>query len=1203
MTASIYNLTFLKGGSFGDGGAIDDQASGQVNLEGDIFQDCVALENGGAIAMSGAGSRLNVSDCLFGLNWAGVVNLPIDATGGAISILGDNAVLNITASTFIGNDAIGGDANGVEGNAQGGAISLSGTGDTLTIGQDSSFKSNQALGQDGNSNGGAIAITSPQSAANSITDTTFEENTSNKNSGGAIYLNGTTTRLSIDESEFDENKAEMDGGAIQNVGANLSVQNTEFNGNEAQKAVGLRGGNGGAISSSRGTVALYSDEFNENIANDRGGAVSAVQTTLTVSWTDFTDNEASDEWAGGAISDGFGSSANVSYSNFQSNSVGGNGGAIVALSAASLTVNTDNFLDNEAISGGAIAIREAGNINFTGTIVGSFFQGNSAMGGLNNPGGGAINIFLNQQAGRNMTTTITNCTFFSNTTDRVGGALFVNCIAGTVSLVSLTITNNTGGVNGGVGAGGGVFVAPMTVAPSVGNSIIAGNLLGAGLAAANGPDVFGTVTSLGFNLIGNVMGSAGFGAGAGVNDRLGMAANLAAAPTNAVQSVRNGRVRPTSFTAVIPLQAGSPALGVGNPNAMQNGTTDQRGMVRAAATNIGAYDQNGVAPPPPAPPAPGGRMGLFNPGNQGPDLVGTFVNVSVPASNTQGDPLVYFAEGLPAGLSINDQGQITGQLYDTDASAQPYVVKITALDTVTGNVAKAMFDWTITNVIFNDSPFGTLQDAINAAEESGLPGAKITIAGTVVGGVSVTSSAVPLTIFGLNATITAPADSSSDPNGAIIDIENGATVSIEDVIIDGSTATGGNLAGINVDNGATLTSLLDSAIENINNSSANGVAINVGASDSSGSIYLSGDTFQNYDMAGVYDQAANDSATVLDSSFDSAGAEWGVAVLNNNNGDITIAGNTVDSIGNAIEVNAGSGTVTISGNTCTFNAVGILVESSGSLTISDNTVTGLGGSGGYGVAVTMTGGTAIISGNTVLGNDSDGIIVDLTSINTTTISGNTISGNLLGGLSVSDDGSGNTVTVSDNTISDNGGYGLTVSVSNNTLTISGNTISGNSAGVSLSVASSTLAFSDNTISGSTNDGVDAYFASSTITLSGDNEFYGNTGIDFCVSELIGSTITNTGTLNVNSDAANVYGLYVADGSGEVSVVNSGTLSVTANEGNACGICVGIGTGDASVANNGSLYVYYGDTGMGISVTVANGNVSVDNSGYIDIEPI
>ncbi len=212
-----------------------------------------------------------------------------------------------------------------------------------------------------------------------------------------------------------------------------------------------------------------------------------------------------------------------------------------------LTVTNSALLDNSAMVGGGI-------YNFgTLTVTNSTLSGNSAELG----GGGIAN---------GGTLTVTNSTISDNS-GNLGGGIYNGSM--------LTVTDSTLAGNSASVAAGGIatYFGTMTMA----NTIIATN------TAPSGPDLLGTVTSEGYNLIGNSSGGSGFVAAdlLNVNPLLGPLQN-------------NGG--PTQTMALLP---GSPAIGAGSVALIPAGiTTDQRGFARTVngTVDIGAFE----SPPGPA---------------------------------------------------------------------------------------------------------------------------------------------------------------------------------------------------------------------------------------------------------------------------------------------------------------------------------------------------------------------------------------------------------------------------------------------------------------------------------------------------------------------------------------------------------------------------------------------------------------------------
>jgi len=253
------------------------------------------------------------------------------------------------------------------------------------------------------------------------------------------------------------------------------------------------------------------------------------------------------------------------------------GGGI--LNSGTLTI-TECAISGNSVAGGS---DDAGGgiINGSGslTILNSTVSGNSAAGGSTaNFGGGIFN------AGGSLN--IINSTISGNS---ISGGSGDNHGAGISNGGTLSITNSTVSGNavsggsapfaGGINAQGPTFVR---------NTIIAGN------SGHTSPDVSGTFTSQGNNLIGKADGSMGFT----VLDQVGTIAS----PLNALLAALGNYGGPTQTHALLP---GSPAINAanncvtdvahcGDANIPQL-STDQRGLARQVngVVDIGAFESSG----------------------------------------------------------------------------------------------------------------------------------------------------------------------------------------------------------------------------------------------------------------------------------------------------------------------------------------------------------------------------------------------------------------------------------------------------------------------------------------------------------------------------------------------------------------------------------------------------------------------------------
>jgi uncharacterized repeat protein (TIGR01451 family) len=225
------------------------------------------------------------------------------------------------------------------------------------------------------------------------------------------------------------------------------------------------------------------------------------------------------------------------------------GGGILSNGVATITNSTISGNTASSSSGGGIV-----NGSGTMTIINSTISGNSAGGGF---GGG-----INSVAG---TLTVTNSTISGNSVTDEQGISYgggISNIGGTLTLTNSTISGNTAQYLGGgiVNSGGGTLRSK--------NTIIALNT-----APPGAPDVFGPLTSQGFNLIGNK-------SGATITPTTGDQIGTPGSPINPLLGPLQDNGGPTFTRALlpgIPGIPGSPAIDKGHSSGS---TTDQRGFTR-----------------------------------------------------------------------------------------------------------------------------------------------------------------------------------------------------------------------------------------------------------------------------------------------------------------------------------------------------------------------------------------------------------------------------------------------------------------------------------------------------------------------------------------------------------------------------------------------------------------------------------------------
>lgn len=446
VTASTFNKnSSTNGGAIALRGASEDK-NATLNISESTFE-ANSAENGGAL-YNGLYSSLDVANSKFTNNTA-------TKSGGAI--YNEGSVKSIKGSSFVGNSAFSqtksttsnsNDYNGVTISTNSTYISNDGSGGAiynkngdLNI-SDSTFENNKAA------YGGAIFVETDSNGTLNISNSKFINNTSYNEStdkgtlnvdgqeyswnnehnglgtGGAIASYTDTT---IENSEFTENTTGEDGGAIYTKG-NLTIKNSTFKNNIAK-------------SDSSGTNYNYDYEKGEVLKEDYdshdgyGGAISHNGDNLTIENSTFEGNIAGGE-GGGAI-DTEAKVANITGSNFNSNSTSDIGGAI-STSNTKLNIDSSKFDSNTAAQGGAIysmsydpGIEEdyLGSIN----IQNSTFTNNKAE-----VNGGAIASGLNiigtdenypENPGETSSVnlgniTITDTDFTNNSASKYGGAIY-----------------------------------------------------------------------------------------------------------------------------------------------------------------------------------------------------------------------------------------------------------------------------------------------------------------------------------------------------------------------------------------------------------------------------------------------------------------------------------------------------------------------------------------------------------------------------------------------------------------------------------------------------------------------------------------------------------------------------------------------------------------------------------------------------------
>jgi len=397
-------------------------------------------------------------------------------------------------------------------------------------------------------NGGGVSNASVTGSGNvTLVRTTVSRNVSSAGGAGLFILGG-GSKLTLKDSVVRHNVTVGSGGGIS--AGDVTLTNSIVRGNEGS------GLGGGGINAS--TATLTDCTISGNVVSgigSGGGGVRATTATLT-NCTISGNTTFGSSGSGGGIS---APTMTLTHCTVSGNVAGGEGGGLVATTATlarcTLSNNTANGVGG-GISAGTATLSNStvsGNSSFNGGG-GGISAGSATMirctvsDNLAKSGGGGID------AG---SVTLTNTTISSNRAPIGDGGGLRVAGAGATTLLNCTIAENTAHTGGGLfHSGGGTF--------SVKNTIVALNLIDFG---GSNPELSGTFTSGGHNLIGNGTGGTGFTDGVN-GDMVGTSANPIDPKLGPLQN--NGG--PTKTMALL---AGSLAIDHGDNTILPQ--TDQRG--------------------------------------------------------------------------------------------------------------------------------------------------------------------------------------------------------------------------------------------------------------------------------------------------------------------------------------------------------------------------------------------------------------------------------------------------------------------------------------------------------------------------------------------------------------------------------------------------------------------------------------------------
>jgi len=429
------NNTFISNHAGISGAALAWLGVDNIHINNYTFTNNTADRSGGAIYISKGSDNCVIFNSTFKGNH--LTNMTEYHNGGAIDCVGDNLTVNM--SSFENNGA-----------NTGGAIYV-GVGSSQAHILASNFTSNYAY-----ADGGAIGLKADTLIIN---ESIFKSNTA-IGSGGAVYVGGIGENNTVHYSVFEDNQAGNHGGAIDWLAKAGEIIHSNFTKNSAEYggAVYLNG----VSSKSRISDVI----FKENTATENGGAIDCNATEMNLTHTKFISNYA--KYGAGLCRESGATGGFGGNNTFDRNHAYISGAALAWLDVDNIHINNYTFTNNTAdFSGGAIYVSPDShncvvqNSTFTDNFVTSAIEGrggaidwqgdnatieDTAFYRCISVNGGGIYFGENSHNASVFNTTFTLCESLTN-----GGAIVVN--GNDASITYCNFTSSVAMDNGGAIAG------------------------------------------------------------------------------------------------------------------------------------------------------------------------------------------------------------------------------------------------------------------------------------------------------------------------------------------------------------------------------------------------------------------------------------------------------------------------------------------------------------------------------------------------------------------------------------------------------------------------------------------------------------------------------------------------------------------------------------------------------------------------------
>jgi|GEM_PF-1775746 len=428
---AVHQLQLENGNTTASGGAVYVTGGAQPRFEAMTFHNNAARYRGGAIFMDSPGATLIVRRSRFTYNQV-TYNNDVNTRGAAIAVQGAASRLILEDSVLANNtsERYGG-AIAVEGNVMPAHLAIT----------DSLINDNTALEVDGGAIFGSLAVIT-------VTRSTLDNNRAlvNDRMGGAVYLTGAGSALTLDGSTLSNNLGFRQGGAIYASGNDIRVNvldGSVLTGNSTADNDTYAYGGAIYLFGNRAALNISASTVSTNTSINYGGAIyidgnsDTDQARLTITDSEINANEATFYNGGGIWADQtLVSIANSTVDHNRAPTGGRLGGGIYLTG-----LNTSLALDHTSVSGNLVGRAGAG-IYASGNYIqmtvqnGSAIDGNESTEDNDAAQGGGIYLY-----GIGVKLDIADSSIADNIAERFGGGVYLSNNSTTIP-GQLTVTRS-----------------------------------------------------------------------------------------------------------------------------------------------------------------------------------------------------------------------------------------------------------------------------------------------------------------------------------------------------------------------------------------------------------------------------------------------------------------------------------------------------------------------------------------------------------------------------------------------------------------------------------------------------------------------------------------------------------------------------------------------------------------------------------------